>query len=120
MAEIEKVLQSKQDLKLDSSLDIEIGTISPPRGAGSTYLSKENIKAKKSVITIQNRDNLCLARAICVAMADLTAKTKAGKDEDQIRKDEKYRSKIIPANSKIQKQEAEKLQAQAGFNMSRA
>ncbi|XP_041350680.1 uncharacterized protein LOC121369694 [Gigantopelta aegis] len=72
---IEKVLQSHEDLPLDASFNIQIGTIQIPRGgrSGTTLTdltSPDNsIHLKTSLVKIVNDDDLCMSRAVGVAWA---------------------------------------------------
>ncbi len=77
MGTIEKVLNSKQDLPVNESFEITIGSIDLPKGSGrrrqiTRLTGKDNsLYLKKSIVTIENDDNLCMARAIGVAWAKL-------------------------------------------------
>ena len=75
---IEKVLNSNQNLTVDESMDISIGTVELPKGSGSTNRRITKIKGKNNsldlkkksvVLTIENKDQLCMARAIGVSWA---------------------------------------------------
>ena len=76
MGTIEKVLNSNQNLTVDESMDISIGSVDLPKGSGGSNLRITKIKGKnnslelkKSIVTIKNDDQLCLARAIGVSWA---------------------------------------------------
>ena len=78
MGTIEKVLNSNQNLTVDESMDISIGSVDLPKGSGGSNLRITKIKGKgnslqlkKSIVTIKNDDQLCLARAIGVSWAKL-------------------------------------------------
>ena len=76
MDKIEHVLTSKESLRVQEGFNIHVGTIEVPDGGGRSkvvHVTGENscLKRKKSVVTIQNTDNLCLARSIVVALAKL-------------------------------------------------
>ena len=78
MGTIEKVLNSNQTLTVDESMDISIGSVDLPKGGGSSHLRITKIKGKgdslhlkKSIVTIENDHNLCMARAIGVSWAKL-------------------------------------------------
>ena len=67
----EKVLNNNQNLTVDESMDISIGTVELPKGGGGNDCRITKIKGKnnsldlkKSVVTIENKDKLCMARAI--------------------------------------------------------
>ena len=74
MSIIENVLSSHENLAIDDSLNINVGTIEIPKGGkhlGITSTSGENnsILRKKSMIHITNNDNLCMARALVMCAA---------------------------------------------------
>ncbi|XP_042910066.1 uncharacterized protein [Parasteatoda tepidariorum] len=73
VSQIEKVIISGKKVDLDSSLKINILTIKRPLGSGRTKILNLplNTKSKKSIIAINNQDELCCARAIVVAVAYL-------------------------------------------------
>ena len=79
MEHIEKVLNSHQELSVNDSFDIKIGTIDFPKGGGkgnrrpitSLHGHKNLIQIKKSLVTIDNNDQLCMASAIGVGWAKL-------------------------------------------------
>ena len=59
-------------------MDISIGSVDLPKGSGGSHIRITKIKGKnnslqlkKSIVTIENDDNLCMARAIGVSWAKL-------------------------------------------------
>ena len=75
-SQIERVIQSNQDFRLNDTVTVDIIRVEEPQGGASNGRSKrtilnirEYLKKKKSVITITNTDNLCLGRALAVAIA---------------------------------------------------
>ncbi len=72
-SQIERVVQSHQDFRLDESVIVDIVHVEMPQGRGKR--KRDNIdlesylESKKSVVRIRNKDDLCLARAIVVAIA---------------------------------------------------
>ena len=81
MGTIEKVLNSNQNLSVDESFDITIGSVNLPKGGARRRITKikgknNSIQLKKSVKTIENDDQLCMARAIGVSRAKLKRCTK--------------------------------------------
>ncbi len=72
-SQIERVVQSHQDFRLDESVIVDIVHVEMPQGRGKH--KRDNIdlesylESKKSVVRIRNKDDLCLARAIVVAIA---------------------------------------------------
>ena len=78
MKMIEKVLNSNQHLAVNENMEITIGSIDLPKGSGGprrriTKLNGKNnsLQLKTSIVTIENEDKLCMARAIGVAWAKL-------------------------------------------------
>ena len=74
MGTIEKVLNSNQNLTVDESMDISIGSVDLPKGGAFKRITKikgknNSLQLKKSIVTIENDDNICMARAIGVSWA---------------------------------------------------
>ena len=97
-SQIERVIQSNQDFRLNDTVTVDIIHVVAPEGRGKSRVKRttlnirEYLKKKGSVITINNTDNLCLARALSVAIA-------------RIEKDPKY-SQIKDSKRHIQLQRA--------------
>ncbi len=72
-SQIERVVQSHQEFRLNGSVVVDIVHVEMPEGKGKRKRSDINLgnhlKRKGSVITIRNDDDLCLARALVVAVA---------------------------------------------------
>ena len=74
LSHIEKVIQSNEDFRLNDTVIIDIIHVETPQGSGkskvkrTTFDIREYLKKKGSVITINNTDHLCLARALSVAI----------------------------------------------------
>ena len=72
-SQIERVIQSNRDFRLNDAVTVDIIHVETPQGSGrskrTTLNIREYLKKKGSVITINNNDNLCLARALVVAVA---------------------------------------------------
>ena len=72
---VEKVVQSNEEFRLNDTVNIDIVHVEMPQGSGrskvkrTTYDIREYLKQKKSVISINNKDDFCLARALAVAIA---------------------------------------------------
>ena len=71
--EIERVLQSYQEFKLDSGLKLDIIHVSMPAGRGRYKMNYVNVeralREKHCFIQIRNTDDICCARAIVTAIA---------------------------------------------------
>ena len=97
-SQIERVIQSNQDFRLNDTVTVDIIHVKAPQGSGRkrTVLDlDEYLHKKKSIITIQNNDDLCLARALVVAIA-------------KIEKDPKYKS-ITDSRKSEQERKAREL-----------
>ena len=76
-SQIERVIQSNQDFRLNDTVTIDIIHVVAPQGSGKSKLKhttlniREYLKKKGSVITINNNDDFCLARALVVALAKI-------------------------------------------------
>ena len=74
-SQVEKVVQSNEEFRLNDAVNIDIMRVQMPQGSGksrgrrTTYDLREYLKKKKSVICINNNDNYCLARALAVSIA---------------------------------------------------
>ena len=97
-SQIERVIQSNQDFRLNDTVTIDIIHVVAPQGSGKTRVKRtilnirEYLKKKKSIIPINNKDDFCLARALAVAIA-------------RIEKDPKY-AQIIKPDRPVQLQRA--------------
>ena len=74
MGNIEKVLNSRQELAVNDSFEITVGTIDLPKGGARRLITsfqrdRNSIQIKKSLVTIENDDQLCMARALGVGWA---------------------------------------------------
>ena len=88
-SQIERVIQSNRDFRLNDTVTVDIIHVKAPQGSGrkrTTLNIREYLRQKGSVITINNNDNLCLARALVVAVARIEKDPKY----DQIRKSNKH------------------------------
>ena len=74
-SQVEKVVQSNEEFRLNDTANIDILRVEMPQGSGkskvkrTTYDLREYLKKKKSVICINNNDNYCLARALAASIA---------------------------------------------------
>ena len=97
LSQVEKVVQSNEEFRLNDTVNIDIIRVEMPKGSGRTKRTTLNIRdhltKKSSVIPIiNNRDNLCLARALVTSIA-------------RIEKDPRYNRIRVPGNS-IQRERA--------------
>ena len=72
-SQVEKVVQSNEEFRLNDAVNTDILRVEMPKGSGNsrrtTYDLREYLKKKQSVICINNNDNYCLARALAVSIA---------------------------------------------------
>ena len=98
LSHVEKVVQSNDEFRLNNTVNIDLIHVEMPLGSGRSKAKRdivdirEYLRKKKSVIPINNKDNLCLARALVVSIA-------------RIEKDPRYKRIIEPGNS-IQRERA--------------
>ena len=75
LSEIERIVQSNHELRLNDSVDVNLIHVEMPHGGKGTKRSEVNLERhltkKRSIIRIQNNDELCLARALVVAKAKI-------------------------------------------------
>lgn len=76
MATLEIVLNINQELSINDSFDITMGTVDLPKGGTRWRITrikgpKNSLGLKKSIVTIEKDDHLCMARAIGVNWAKL-------------------------------------------------
>ena len=75
LAEIERVIQSNREFQLNDSVQVNLVHVEMPNGRTGTKRSEINLEkhlAKKgSIYRIQNKDDMCLARAIVVSIAKI-------------------------------------------------
>ena len=75
LSHVEKVVQSNEEFRLNNTVDIDLIRVEMPQGSGKSKVKRnivdirDYLKKKKSVIPINNKDNLCLARALAVSIA---------------------------------------------------
>ena len=92
LSNIEKVVQSNEEFRLNDTVTIDIVHVKMPQGSGrskvkrTTYDIREYLKQKKSVISINNKDDFCLARALAVSIARIEKDPKY----DQIKKSTRH------------------------------
>ena len=74
-SQIERVIQSNQEFRLNDTVTIDINHVKTPEGRGKDGLKRTNfnirdhLKKKGSIISINNTDDFCLARALAVSIA---------------------------------------------------
>ena len=98
LAQVEKVVQSNEEFRLNDTVNIDIIRVEMPQGSGRSKVKRQMLnirdylKKKGSVITINNKDDLCLARALVVSIA-------------RIEKDPRY-NQIINTSRPLQRERA--------------
>lgn len=77
MENLQNVLKSHENLSLDNSFYLNVGFIKVPKGGtkgkpiNKVGGSNDSLRIKRSCIKIQNTDELCLARSICMGFFKL-------------------------------------------------
>ena len=75
LAEFRRVIQSNQEFRLNDTVDVNVIHVSMPSGGKGSKRSEINLERhlqkKRSIVRIQNDDNLCMARALVVSKAKL-------------------------------------------------
>ena len=98
-SQVERVIQSNRDFRLNDTVVVDIVHVEAPQGSGRRKRTLvdigEFLHKKRSVITIQNNDDLCLARALVTAIA-------------KIEKDPLYKRYIDP-KGRVQERKAREL-----------
>ena len=96
LSHVEKVVQSNEEFRLNTTVNIDVIRVEMPHGSGrykrTTLNIRDYLKKKKCVIPINNKDDLCLARALVVSIA-------------RIEKDPRY-VQITRPNSTVQRERA--------------
>ena len=100
------VLNSHQELSVNDSLEITIEAIDQPKRIGrrpitSLQGAKNSIQIKKSLVTIDNDDRLCMPRAIGVEWAKLNLCTKEEWDDLTQYQKSKSNSELILEHRKV-------------------
>ena len=74
-AAVERVVQSNREFRLNDTVHVNVWHVEMPEGSGRSKNKRTELNAKKylhdtrSVVVIKNHDDLCLARALVVAIA---------------------------------------------------
>ena len=75
LSHVEKVVQSNEEFRLNTTVNIDVIRVEMPQGSGRSNVKRQIVnirdylKKKKSIIPINNKDDLCLARALVVSIA---------------------------------------------------
>ena len=74
-SQIERVVQSNRDFRLNDTVLVDLVHVEAPQGSGIKKRDlidlKDFLHKKKSIVRIKNEDDLCLARALVVAIAKI-------------------------------------------------
>ena len=90
-SQIEKVIQSNEDFRLNDTVTVDIIHVETPQGSGKSKVKRttlnirEYLKKKKSVIPVNNKDDFCLARALAVGIARIEKDPKYSQIKDSKR-----------------------------------
>ena len=101
---VQRVIQSNRDFRLNDTVNVDLIHVEAPQGSGRSKRNIVNIKEylhkKGSVITIKNHDNLCLARALVVAIAKVENAPNYNYLRDQVRA-QQIRAMELHANANV-------------------
>ena len=98
LSHVEKVVQSNEEFRLNNTVNIDLIRVEMSQGSGKSRVKRyivnirDYLKKKSSVITINNKDDLCLARALVVSIA-------------RIEKDRRYKQ-ISDSSRPVQRERA--------------
>ena len=88
-SQLEKVIQSNEEFRLNDTVTIDIIHVEMPQGSGrckrTTLNIREYLKKKRSAIPINNKDDFCLARALTVGIAKIEKDSKYSQIKDSKR-----------------------------------
>ncbi|VDH93843.1 Hypothetical predicted protein [Mytilus galloprovincialis] len=95
MTAVENVLNSEENLPLDTGMKIVIGNIAVPKGSGSLSITRltgaqSSIALKRSILRVSNDDHLCLATAIGRCFLKLCEIVPGEKWKELTKRDPKY------------------------------
>ena len=86
-SQIERVIQSNQEFRLNDTVTVDIIHVVAPEGRGrskrTTLNIRDYLKEKRSIISINNNDDFCLARALAVAIARIEKDPKYAQISDK-------------------------------------
>ena len=77
LSHVEKVVQSNEEFRLNDTVTVDIVHVEMPQGSGKSRVKRnivnihDYLKKKRSIVTINNKDNYCLARALAVGIAKI-------------------------------------------------
>ena len=77
LSHVEKVVQSTEEFRLNDTVTVDIVHVEMPQGSGKSRVKRnivnihDYLKKKRSIVTINNKDNYCLARALAVGIAKI-------------------------------------------------
>jgi hypothetical protein len=105
LAQIVRVIQSNHEFRLNDSVKVNLVHVEMPNGGRGSKRSEINlekhlINTERAIVRIQNKDDLCLARALVVSIA-------------KIEKDSRYKS-IVDHRNSLQEYLAHDLHQKAG------
>jgi hypothetical protein len=85
LAKFECVIQSNREFLLNDTVNVDLIHMEIPYGSKGTKRSKINVEkhlmGKRSIVRIQNKDELCLARALVIANAKIDSQYKTIADD---------------------------------------
>ena len=108
---IDDVVNSAGEIPADDSLDINVAVIRTLLGSGRRYIyGISDLIKKKSIVTIQNNDKACLARAVVVGLAHMNLRK-----DPKNRELKKFYDRIRDSRKSLQRIKAEQLMQAVGI-----
>ena len=94
MNHMTRVIQSNKNLSVTAGLSIQLGVCTLPKGGAGGRLRIANFAAdkftKRSIVSIKNDDNLCLARSIACGWACLRVRDAPDADKEDFSREYKH------------------------------
>ena len=105
-SQLQRVIQSNRDFRLNDTVSVDVIHVEAPQGSGrkkprTTLNIKEYLHKKKSIITIHNNDDLCLARALVVAIAKVENAPNYKNLTKPCRRDQEKKAKELHAAANV-------------------
>ena len=105
-SQLQRVIQSNRDFRLNDTVSVDVIHVEAPQGSGrkkprTTLNIKEYLHKKKSIITIHNNDDLCLARALVVAIAKVENAPSYKNLTKPCRRDQEKKAKELHAAANV-------------------
>ena len=98
MVEVQKVLNSQEEVRFDESFSIIVSYATPPAGSALVNVPRplqNRLSKSTSIFVIKNKDEICMARAIVVGIAKSNGDRAAYKKMQDSRKDLQKKTALL-------------------------